>query len=147
MMFRQYEKLFPALEELNVGLVAFSPLANGLLSGAYDKNSKFDANTDYRSMMPQFKAEAFEKNLALLALLEKIAAEKDATKAQISLAWMIDKKPWIVPIPGTRKRSRLEENVGAADVNLTAEEVKAIDDALDKMEMSAVYDGTKVKTR
>ncbi len=147
MMFRQYEKLFPVLEELNVGLVAFSPLANGLLSGAYDKNSKFDANTDYRSMMPQFKAEALDKNQALLDLLENLAARKGATKAQISLAWMIDKKPYIVPIPGTRKLSRLKENVGAADVNLTAAEVKALDDALDNMEMSAVYDGTQVKTR
>ena len=147
MMYRNYEEIFPALEELNVGLVAFSPLANGFLSGAYDKNSKFDAGTDYRSLMPQFKADAFDQNKPLLDLLEELAAQKNATKAQISLAWMIDKKPWIVPIPGTRKISRLEENLGAADLNLSAAEVNALDAALDKIEMSAVFGGSKVKTR
>ncbi len=147
MMFRYYEKLFPVLEELNVGFVAFSPMANGLLSGAYDKNSKFDAGTDYRSVMPQFKAEALEKNRALLDLLEETARNKNATKAQIALAWMIDKKDYIVPIPGTRKLSRLKENAGAADVNLSAAEVKALDYALDNTEMSEVFGGTKVKSR
>ena len=147
MMFRYYEKLFPVLEELNVGFVAFSPMANGLLSGAYDKNSKFDAGTDYRSVMPQFKAEALDKNLSLLDLLEKTARNKNATKAQIALAWMICKKNYIVPIPGTRKLSRLKENAGAADVNLSAEEVKALDAALDNTEMSEVFGGTKVKSR
>ena len=147
MMFRHYEKLFPVLEELNVGLVAFSPMANGLLSGAYGKDSKFDAVTDYRSMMPQFTADALDKNQVLLNLLDETAQRKNATKAQIALAWMICKKPYIVPIPGTRKISRLEENVGAADVELTAAEVKALDDALDDMEMSEVYGGTKVIAR
>lgn len=141
---RHYEKIFPVLEELGVGLVAFSPLANGLLSGAYDKNSKFEAETDYRSVMPQFTAEAFDKNRALFSLLDDLAARKNATKAQISLAWMIDKRPWIVPIPGTRKLSRLKENAGSADVNLSAQEVQALDAALDKLEMSEVFGGTKV---
>lgn len=145
MMYRDYEKLFPVLEELNVGLVAFSPLANGFLSGAYDKSSKFEAGTDYRSVMPQFTAEAHDKNRPLLELLDELAARKHATKAQISLAWMIDKRPWIVPIPGTRKLSRLTENASAADVNLSAAEVQALDDALDKIDMSPVYGGAPIK--
>ena len=145
MMYRDYEKLFPVLEELNIGYVAFSPLANGFLSGAYNKDSKFAAKVDYRSVMPQFTAEAIDKNQPLLNLLEELAVSKNATKAQISLAWLIDKKPWIVPIPGTRKLSRLKENAGAADVNLSATEVQALDDALDKIEMSAVYGGAPIK--
>ena len=136
---RHYEPLFPTLEELGIGLVAFSPLANGLLSMAYDKNSTFDRTLDYRSAMPQFTAEAMDKNQQLFELLDKTAQKKSATPAQISLAWMICKKPWIVPIPGTRKRNRLEENLGAADVSLTAEEVRAIDDALDAMDMSEIF--------
>ena len=146
MMYRDYEKLFPVLEELNVGLVAFSPLANGFLSGAYDKNSKFEAGTDYRSVMPQFTAEAHDQNRPLLELLDELAARKHATKAQISLAWMIDKRPWIVPIPGTRKLSRLKENAGSADVNLSAAEVRALDEALDKLDMSPVYGGAPIKS-
>lgn len=101
-MARQYESLFPILEELGVGLVAFSPMANGLLTGKYDKNSKFDAKLDYRSMMPQFTDEAMEKNQELFGLLNQIADEKEATPSQISLAWMLCKKPYIVPIPGTQ---------------------------------------------
>ena len=147
MMYRNYEKLFPVLDELNIGLVAFSPLANGFLSGAYDKNSKFEAGTDYRSVMPQFTAEALDKNQSLLDLLDELAAQKNATKAQISLAWMIGKNTPIVPIPGTRKISRLKENLGAADVNLSTDEIKALDAALDKLTLSKVYDGTKVNSR
>jgi len=139
MMARWYEKLFPVLEELNIGYVAFSPLANGLLSAKYSKNDKFEAGTDFRSMMPQFKEDAYEKNRELLALLHKTAEEKDATPAQISLAWMLCKKPYIVPIPGTRKLERLKENAGAAEITLTAKEVAALDEALDQMEMSAVF--------
>ena len=147
MMARWYEELFPALEELNIGYVAFSPLANGLLSGAYNKDSKFAAGTDYRSVMPQFTAEAFDRNKPLLDLLEELALSKHATKAQISLAWMICKRPWIVPIPGTRKLSRLKENAGSADVNLSAAEVQALDEALDKLDMSAVYGGAPIKSK
>ena len=147
MMARHYEPLFPVLEELSIGLVAFSPMANGLLTTAYGKDDKFDAKTDYRSTMPQFTAEAMEKNRELFALLKHTAEEKGATPAQISLAWMIEKKPWIVPIPGTKQLSRLEENGKSADITLTALEVKALDEALDHMEMSAVYGGAQVKTR
>lgn len=147
MMARHYESLFPVLEELSIGLVAFSPMANGLLTAAYGKGDKFDAKTDYRSTMPQFTAEAMEKNRELFALLKRTAEEKVATPGQISLAWMIEKKPWIVPIPGTKKLSRLKENGKAADIALTASEVKALDEALAHMEMSAVYGGAQVKTR
>ena len=144
MMARWYEKLFPVLEELGIGYVAFSPTANGLLTGKYNKESKFEAVTDYRSVMPQFKTESFEKNKNLLALVQSLADEKGATPAQIAMAWMLCKKPYIVPIPGTRKSERLRENALSADVVLSADEVKAIDTALDKMEMSEVYGGTKV---
>ena len=147
MMARHYEPLFPVLEELSIGLVAFSPMANGLLTAAYGKDDKFDAKTDYRSTMPQFTAEAMEKNRELFALLKRTAEEKGVTPGQISLAWMIEKKPWIVPIPGTKKLSRLKENGKAADISLTSAEVKALDEALAHMEMSAVYGGAQVKTR
>ncbi|MDD7739619.1 MAG: aldo/keto reductase [Fusicatenibacter sp.] len=144
MMARWYENLFPVLEELNIGYVAFSPLANGFLSGKYDKTSQFEAVTDYRSVMPQFQPENIDRNQALLELLNSLSREKKATPAQISLAWMLCKKPYIVPIPGTRKYSRLIENAGAADIMLSAEEVGAIDTALDGMEMSQVFGGTQV---
>lgn len=144
MMARWYEDLFPVLEELNIGFVAFSPLANGLLSGRYDQNSRFDAGTDYRSVMPQFSAGAMEQNQALLELLHRLAEEKKATPAQISLAWMLCKKPYLVPIPGSRKPERLEENAGAAEVILTAAEVRQVDEALAGMRMSQVFGGTNV---
>lgn len=145
MMARWYEDLFPVLEELRIGFAAFSPMANGLLTGAYGKDSRFDAKTDYRSAMPQFTAEAMDQNRPLLDLLRRLAEEKDATPAQISLAWMLCKKPWIVPIPGSRKIQRLEENAGAADVELTADEVRALDRELDAMEMSPVFGGSQIK--
>ena len=146
MMARWYESLFPTLEELGIGLVAFSPLANGLLSGAYRDTSSFSQDgSDYRTVMPQFAPEALAQNEALLALVEEVAAAHDATPSQISLAWMICKKPWIVPIPGTRKVSRLRENLGAASIELTAAEVAAIDEALNGMTMSSVFGGSAVK--
>ena len=144
MMARQYEGLFPVLEELGVGLVAFSPMANGFLSGQYGKNETFDKKYDYRSAMPQFTPEAVDKNQQLLALLHETAQRKNATPAQISLAWMLCKKPYIVPIPGTRKLSRLSENTGAAEILLSAEEVAAIDKALEGMEMSQVFGGSRI---
>lgn len=146
MMARWYEELFPVLEELGIGYVAFSPLANGFLTDRYDKNSRFDSTYDYRSVMPQFQAEAMEKNGRLLALLREMAGENNATPAQISMAWMLCKKPYIVPIPGTRKAGRLEENAKAADLLLTKEQVRALDQALDSMNMSEVFGGTRMKT-
>lgn len=147
MMARGYENLFPVLEELHIGYVAFSPLANGFLSGKYDKSSQFDAETDYRSIMPQFQPENIDRNNDLLTLLQKLAEQNNATPAQISLAWMLCKKPYIVPIPGTRRLSRLLENAGAADVTLSAEEVSDIDEALNGMEMSEVFGGSKTVNR
>ena len=143
MMARQYEALFPVLEELNVGMIAFSPMANGFLTGKYGESSVFDAKLDYRSKMPQFAADAVDKNQALLDLLNQMAEEKNATQGQISLAWMLCKKPYIVPIPGTTKMERLRENAGAADVLLNTAEVQALDNALDSMEMSAVFGGSR----
>ena len=139
MMARQYEALFPTLEELGVGLVAFSPMANGFLTGSYGKDSRFDPKTDYRAGMPQFAPGAIDQNQPLLDLLRRMAQEKQATPAQISLAWMLCKKPWIVPIPGTRKEARMAENAGAAGIALTPAEVAALDQALDRVEMSGVF--------
>ena len=139
MMARDYEKLFPVLEELNVGYVAFSPLANGILSDRYTKDSKFEEGVDFRSHMPQYTPEAFEANRSLFEYLRSLAEEKNATPAQISLAWMICKKPYIVPIPGSRKPERVRENLGAADIELTVEEVNAMDEKLDKLNTSAPY--------
>ena len=147
MMARWYEELFPMLEELHIGYVAFSPLANGFLSGKYDKSSRFDAGTDYRSVMPQFQPENIDRNHDLLTLLQKLAGQNNATPAQISLAWMLCKKPYLVPIPGTRRLSRLLENAGAADVMLSAEEVSVIDEALNDMEMSEVFGGSKIVSK
>lgn len=144
MMARWYESLFPALEELNIGFVAFSPLANGFLSAKYGKDAQFETGTDYRSVMPQFTPEGVERNRELLELLHRLAEEKEATPAQISLAWMLCKKPYIVPIPGTRKLERMRENAAAADISLTASEVQALDNELNNMEMSQVFGGTKI---
>lgn len=143
MMYREYEKLFPLLEELNVGLVAFSPLANGLLTGQF-MQSKFPEG-DLRNGMPQFSKEAIEQNKKLIALIERIAKEHNATPAQISLAWMINKKPYIVPIPGSRHLNRIEDNIAAADIKMSQEEVAEIDNTLDKIPMSEVFGGSKIK--
>lgn len=145
MMARHYESVFSTLEELKIALVAFSPLANGVLSGAYSSSSQFDKSTDYRSAMPQFTKKAMEENRELFSLLKSVACKKNATIGQISLAWMLCKKPWIVPIPGTTKSERLQENAGASEIVLSDKEVKAIDDALNNMKMSAVFGGSKVK--
>lgn len=144
MMARWHEKLFPVLEELQIGYVAFSPLANGFLSARYGKDAVFDSQYDYRSMMPQFSVQGINENRKLLALLDRTAKEKCATPAQISLAWMLCKKQYLVPIPGTRNKDRMLENADASSIRLTASEVKALDDALDRMEMSDVFGGTKV---
>lgn len=134
MMARWHESIFPAVEELGLTYVAFSPMANGFLTGKYDANSKFDASTDYRANMPQYSPEGIEKSRALMEMLHAMAEKKQATPAQLSMAWMMCKKDYIVPIPGSRKIERLKENAGAADVILTAEEVARIDAALDQMD-------------
>ena len=144
MMARWHEDIFPTLEELNVGFIAFSPLANGLLSDYYTADSKFNPVNDYRAAMPQFSRESFEENEMLFEFIRRLADEKHATPSQISLAWMLCKKPYIVPIPGTRHLCRLKENIGAADINLTTDEVEAIDRQLDSIPMSEVFGGSKV---
>ena len=145
MMARRHEALFPALEELNVGFVAFSPMANGLLTGAYGRDAAFDPKLDYRSAMPQFAPEAAEQNQKLLELLRDLAERKRATPAQISLSWMLCKKPYIVPIPGSRRVERMRENAGAAAVPLSPAEVETLDKILDTIPMSAVFGGTPIK--
>ena len=147
MMARQHEALFPVLEELKVGFMAFFPMANGLLTARYGKDDKFDPKLDYRSAMPQFTPEAAEENRELLGLLRDLAEQKGATPAQISLAWMLCKKPYIVPIPGSRKVERMRENAGAADATLSAAEVAQIDHILETIPMSAVFGGTKVVSK
>lgn len=144
MMARWYEELFLVLEELHIGYVAFSPLANGFLSAKYERDAEFGGVNDYRSVMPQFTSEAVDKNQELLALLHRMAEEKNATPAQISLVWILCKKPYLVPIPGSRKKDRLQENAGAADIILTAGEVTALDEALDAMDLSDVFGGSRV---
>lgn len=146
-MARWHEKLFPVLEELQIGYVAFSPLANGFLSAKYGKESKFEKDTDYRSVMPQFTPEAVEQNQKLLELIRTVAEGKHATPGQIALAWMLGKKPYLVPIPGTRKWDRLKENAGAAQIKLTEKEIETLDKQLDTMEMSDVFGGTNCKSR
>lgn len=144
MMYRDYEKLFPVLEELKIGFVAFSPLANGLLTAAYHSHGEFEKPGDYRRAMPQFTEDGLRENEKLMLWIKQLAEEKGATPAQISLAWMLTKKPYIVPIPGTRKINRAEENMKAADIKLTQDEVKSIDEMLDYMPMSQVFGGSKV---
>lgn len=147
MMARWHEDIFPTLEELGIGFVAFSPLANGLLTTNYDSTSKFDPHTDYRAAMPQFRKESFSRNQELLDYVMHLAGEHNATPSQISLAWMLCKKPWIVPIPGTRHIDRLRENAGAADIKLSREEVETIDRTLDRIPMSEVFGGSKIITK
>ena len=147
MMYRDYEKLFPVLEELKIGFVAFSPLANGLLTAAYHSHGEFEKPGDYRSAMPQFTEEGLKENNEFMSWMKVIAEEKNATPAQISLAWMLAKKPYIVPIPGTRKVNRLEENMESADIKLTQDEVKSIDEMLAHMPMSQVFGGSKIQKK
>ncbi len=126
------EDLLPALEELGIGFVPFSPLGRGFLAGQFDKNSRFDSS-DFRNIVPRFKPENLDANQVLIDLIKKIAAEKNATPAQIALSWLLAQKPWIVPIPGTRKLERLIENLGAADLELTHKELRDINSALSKI--------------
>ena len=144
MLAREHEKIFPVLEKLGVAYVAFSPLGNGFLTGAYTASSTFEAGLDYRSHMPQYTEEGFKAAENLMKLLEEMAVRKEATKGQISLAWMLCKKPYIIPIPGSRKESRIKENLGSKDIVLSAEEIQAIDELLDQMAMP-VYGQNRTK--
>jgi len=123
---RPEAEVLPVLEELGIGLVPYSPLGKGFLTGTINENTTFES-TDFRNILPRFRQEARKANMALVDLLRRIAERKNATPAQIALAWLLAQKPWIVPIPGTRKRERLEENLGAAAVELTSDDLREID--------------------
>ncbi len=125
-------ELLPTLEELGIGLVPFSPLGNGFLTGKIDEKTKF-VKTDFRNIVPRFTPEARKANQALVDLLMKIAERKKATPAQIALAWLLAQKPWIVPIPGTTKLARLEENIGAVNIELASDDLREIDSAASKI--------------
>jgi aryl-alcohol dehydrogenase-like predicted oxidoreductase len=130
---REPEKdILPAVEELGIGFVPFSPLGKGFLTGAINENTKFDT-TDFRSIVPRFTTEARKANQALVDVLGQIAARIEATPAQIALAWLLAQKPWIVPIPGTTKLQRLEENIGAASVELSAHDLREINEAVSRI--------------
>lgn len=130
---REPEKdILPTLEELGIGFVPFSPLGRGFLTGKIDENTPFDSS-DFRNIVPRFTPEARKANQALVGVVGDIAAQKQVTPAQIALAWLLAQKPWIVPIPGTTKLHRLEENIGAADVELTRDDLKNIEHALAKI--------------
>jgi len=124
--------VIPTLEELGIGLVPYSPLGKGFLTGKIDENTTFDSS-DFRSTLPRFTPEALKANQALIDLLGSIAEQKQATPAPIAIAWLLAQKPWIVPIPGTTKLHRLDENIGAASVELTPNDLRDIDDAAAKI--------------
>jgi len=126
------EEVIPALEELGIGLVPFSPLGRGFLTGKIDETTTFDSK-DFRNVVPRFTPEARKANQALVDLLRRLAAEKKMTPAQLALAWLLARKPWVVPIPGTTKLERLDENIGAAAVKFTAEDLREIEDAASRI--------------
>src|ERR1700690_1084168 len=125
---RPEAEVIPTLEELGIGLVAYSPLGKGFLTGKIDENATFD-KTDFRSTLPRFTPDALKTNQALIDLLGKISGQKGATPAQIALAWLLARKPWIVPIPGTTKLERVEENIGATALELTPDDLRELDSA------------------
>ncbi|HMV49044.1 MAG TPA: aldo/keto reductase [Blastocatellia bacterium] len=127
-------EILPTLEELGIGFVPFSPLGKGFLTGKIDENTTFDS-TDFRNVVPRFSAENRKANQAVVDLVSDIAGGKNATPAQIALAWVLAQKPWFVPIPGTTKLHRLEENLGAADIELTADDLREIDSAVSKLDI------------
>jgi aryl-alcohol dehydrogenase-like predicted oxidoreductase len=126
--------ILPTMEELGIGFVPFSPLGAGFLTGTIDTSTKFETG-DFRTMVPRFQADAMPANMALVDLIRNVAKARGATPAQIALAWLLAKKPWIVPIPGTTKLHRLEENLGAVDIELSASELQEIDAAAAKIEV------------
>jgi len=126
------EDVLPVCEELGIGFVPYSPLGKGFLTGKIDEHTTYDSS-DIRSRIPRFSPEAIKANMSLIELLKKIGTEKNAAPAQIALAWLLAKKPWIVPIPGSRKVERLDENIGAVNLELCAKDLLEIDDALSKI--------------
>jgi aryl-alcohol dehydrogenase-like predicted oxidoreductase len=128
------EDIIPTLEELGIGFVTYSPLGRGFLTGKINENTKFDSN-DFRNIVPRFTPEARKANQALITLLAKVAERKNSTPAQIALVWLLAQKPWIVPIPGTTKLQRLEENIGAANIELTKEDLREIERVLSEIKI------------
>ncbi|MGE5360459.1 MAG: aldo/keto reductase, partial [Bacteroidales bacterium] len=127
-------EVLPALDELGIGFVPFSPLGRGFLTGTIDEKTRFQSN-DFRATLPRFSEENREANLAFVEWLKAFAERKGATPAQMALAWLLAQKPWIVPIPGTTKQSRLQENLGAADIRLTGDDLREIDRAVSQIEV------------
>lgn len=128
------DEILPALEELGIGFVPFSPLGAGFLTGQIDENTKFDPS-DFRNHVPRFSHEARKANIVLVHAVQAAADRKGVTAAQFALAWLLAQKPWIVPIPGTTKMTRMEENIGAADIELTADDLKQVEDATSKLSL------------
>jgi len=128
------KEVIPTLQELGIGFVPYSPLGRGFLTGAMNENTKLDS-TDFRSTLPRFTPEAMKANHALVDLLGNIAQRKKATPAQIALAWLLAQKPWIVPIPGTTKLHRLEENIGAVEIELTPDDLREIENAASRIKV------------
>jgi aryl-alcohol dehydrogenase-like predicted oxidoreductase len=124
--------VLPAVEELGIGFVPFSPLGRGFLTGKMDENTKFDS-ADFRNALPRFTPEARQANQALVDLLAEIGQRKKATPAQVALAWLLAQRPWIVPIPGTTKLARLKENIGAAAIELTPDDLREIESAASRI--------------
>jgi aryl-alcohol dehydrogenase-like predicted oxidoreductase len=136
LMWREPEtEILPTLEELGIGFVPYSPLGRGFLSGALNKNTKFDGSNDNRATLPRFTAEAMKANQVLIDLLNRFGQRKGATTAQIALAWVLAQKPWIVPIPGTTKLARLEENLNSANLEFTPEELRDLDRAVSQIKL------------
>jgi aryl-alcohol dehydrogenase-like predicted oxidoreductase len=135
-------EILPVLEELGIGFVPFSPLGKGFLTGAINESTTFDS-TDFRNVVPRFTPEARKANQAVVDLLGEIAARKQATPAQVALAWLLAQKPWIVPIPGTTKLHRLEENIGAVELQLSAEDLRSIDQAVSNI----TFEGARYPAR
>jgi aryl-alcohol dehydrogenase-like predicted oxidoreductase len=128
------ESILPTLEELGIGFVPYSPLGKGFLTGKINENTTFDQN-DFRNILPRFSPEARKANQALVDLLTKIGKRKNATPAQIALAWLLAQKPWIVPIPGTTKEHRMKENVGAASIELSSDDLREIEAAASRIKI------------
>jgi aryl-alcohol dehydrogenase-like predicted oxidoreductase len=132
---RPEEEVLATCEELGIGFVPFSPLGKGFLTGAVDASTTFEEGNDIRSTIPRFTPEAIQQNLAMVDLVKALAAGKGVTPAQVALAWLLAQKPWIVPIPGTTKLHRLEENLAAADITLSGDELGQLTDASSKIEI------------
>ena len=132
---RPEEEVLAACEELGIGFVPYSPLGKGFLTGTINSSTSFDTSNDIRSTIPRFEPDALQQNQAVVDLLADIAQRKGATPGQVALAWLLAQKPWIVPIPGTRKLHRLEENIGAAELDLSSDELSEIEDAASKIQV------------